>query len=311
MQDSPESLTLPLFLLSVNIKLVLFNLIPAFPMDGGRILRAVLGWRLGHALATQVAVSIGQVFAVLFGLVGMGLLMPEVFGHGNPVLILIAFFIYFAGSQEAGAAQIRDLTRNVRLSDTLITDFKTLPAGATLREAVELLLHTAQHDFPIVDESGKVQGVLTRQDLIAALSREGGIDGARGRCRCSATCRPCWRTRRLKRRSTSMQSSGCPALPVLDRTGRLVGLVTPDNVGEMIMVRSVLARGGRPSWRMLRASATDQRTGCLIRSVLKVRGAEIMIPRVPSSFPVAHFAAGNSFQVVEIARAIGLRFHSL
>lgn len=254
-QDSPESLTLPLFLLSVNIKLVLFNLIPAFPMDGGRILRAVLGWRLGHALATQVAVSIGQVFAVLFGLVGMGLLMPEVFGHGNPVLILIAFFIYFAGSQEAGAAQIRDLTRNVRLSDTLITDFKTLPTGATLREAVELLLHTAQHDFPIVDESGKVQGVLTRQDLIAALSREGGIDGAVADVM-QRDVPSVLAHATFEEAFNIMQRSGCPALPVLDRTGRLVGLVTPDNVGEMIMVRSVLARGGRPSWRMLRASAT-------------------------------------------------------
>ena len=253
MQDSPEMLTLPLFLLAVNIKLVLFNLIPAFPMDGGRILRAALGWRLGHALATQVAVSIGQVFAVLFGLVGLGLLLPEVFGHWNPVLVLIAFFIYYAGGQEASTTRLRDLTRHVRLSDALITDFKTLPLAANLREAGELLLHTAQHDFPVVDHANQVQGVLTRQDLIAALSREGGIERRVTEVMqrnvptvpSSATFEEAFHT---------MQRSGCPALPVVDRGGRLVGLVTPDNVGEMIMVRSVLARGGRPSWRTLRAA---------------------------------------------------------
>ncbi len=258
MQDSTEMLTLPLFLLAVNIKLVLFNLIPAFPMDGGRILRALLGWRLGHALATQVAVSIGQMFAVLFGLVGLGLLLPEVFGRWNPVLVLIAFFIYYAGSQEASATQIRDLTRHVRLSDTLITDFKTLPPGANLRDAVELLLHTAQHDFPVVDAAGKVEGVLTRQDLIAALSREGGIDlGVTEVMQRDVPSVPANAT--FEDAFHTMQRSGCPALPVVDRAGRLVGLVTPDNVGEMIMVRSVLARGGRPSWRMLRTAvaATD------------------------------------------------------
>jgi Zn-dependent protease len=254
--EETADLRVPLFLLAVNVKLVLFNLIPAFPMDGGRVLRALLAFRLGHPRATRIAAAVGQVFAMLFALAGLGVLLPEVVGW-NPMLIIIAFFIYTAGSQEAAAAQIRSLTRSVRLTEAMITDFRSLPPGATLADAVELLMRTSQHDFPVVDGEGQVLGVLTRQDLIAGL---GGLGG------------PATPVAEVMRREVPtvsmhasfeeafmlMQSSGSPALPVVDHRGRLVGLITPDNVGEMMMVHSVLSREGRPPWRMFPREAARQ-----------------------------------------------------
>ena len=250
--SSADVPALSFFLLAVNAKLLLFNLIPAFPMDGGRMLRALLGWRLGHARATQVAVSVGQVFAVIFGLVGAGLLLPERFGPWNPVLVLIAFFVYYAGSQEAGSAQVRDLTRNTRVADLLLTDFKSLAPRSSLQDAVSLLLHTAQHDFPVCGENGRVLGVLARQDLIAALGRGEGADGT-----VEAVMRKDVPTvssqASVEEAFRLMQSSGSPVLPVVDKSGRLAGLVTPDNLGEMMMVRAAIQRGNGPSWRIHRA----------------------------------------------------------
>src|SRR5881409_63834 len=149
-------------LLTINIMLVLFNLLPAFPMDGGRVLRALLATRLSYARATQVAATVGQGFAFVFGFLGL---------LWNPFLIFIALFVYIGASQEAALAQMKDVARRFPVSSAMVREFRTLAEDASLQEAVDALLATSQHDFPVVDDAGTVAGLLTRQDLIAALRK--------------------------------------------------------------------------------------------------------------------------------------------
>jgi Zn-dependent protease/CBS domain-containing protein len=219
-------------LMTINVLLVLFNLLPAFPMDGGRVLRALLATRLSYARATQVAATIGQGFAFVFGF--MGLIIP------NPFLIFIAFFVYIGASQEAALAQMKDVSRRFPVSSAMVREFRTLQENATLHEAVDALLATSQHDFPVVNETGNVAGVLTRHDLIAALRKND----------------PTLRVGDVMRRDIPtvttgtrfedafriMQECNCPAVPVLDSMKRLVGLLTPENVTELMMVQSAMPR---------------------------------------------------------------------
>jgi Zn-dependent protease/CBS domain-containing protein len=219
-------------LMTINILLVLFNLLPAFPMDGGRVLRALLAIRMPYARATQVASTIGQGFAFLFGFAG--LIIP------NPFLIFIALFVYIGASQEAALAQMKDVSRRFPVSSAMVREFRTLPENATLQEAVDALLATSQHDFPVVNETGNVAGVLTRHDLIAALRKNDPT------LRVSDVMRrdiPTVTTgTRFEEAFRIMQESNCPAVPVLDSMKRLVGLLTPENVTELMMVQSAIPR---------------------------------------------------------------------
>jgi len=207
-------------LASVNIFLVLFNLIPAFPMDGGRILRALLALRLDYARATQIAARVGQGLAFVFGLVGL---------FYNPMLIFIALFVYLGATQEAGLAQMRHISQELPVAEAMVTNVRTLPPGAKLEEAAEAVLRTSQHEFPIVNDLGAVLGVLTRDDIIRALRRR-DVDRPVSQLmhRDLPVARP---DDPLDQAFATMQQSGSPALPVVDATGRLVGLLTPENVG--------------------------------------------------------------------------------
>jgi stage IV sporulation protein FB len=218
-------------LMAINVVLVLFNLVPAFPMDGGRVLRALLATRLSYARATQIAAMVGQGCAFVFGFLGL---------FGNPMLIFIALFVYIGASQEATLAQMKDVSRGLPVSSAMVRDFRALPIDATLNEAVDALLATSQHDFPVVDEHGAVAGVLLRNDLISALRRND----------------PNLRAADVMRRNVPtvttgtsfdeafrvMQESNCPAVPVLDRMQRLVGLLTPENVSELMMVHAAMPK---------------------------------------------------------------------
>jgi Zn-dependent protease/CBS domain-containing protein len=229
---------LVLNIFKLNVYLLLFNLIPAFPMDGGRVLRALLATRMTYARATQVAATVGQAFAFLFGIVGLfgipGLYPP------NPFLIFIAFFVYLGASQEAALAQMRDVSRRFPVSSAMVREFRTLPASATLQEAVDALLATSQHDFPVLDESGNVAGILTRHDLIAALRKDDPtirVGDVMRRDIPTVTTGT-----RFEEAFRIMQECNCPAVPVLDSMKRLVGLLTPENVSELMMVQSALPR---------------------------------------------------------------------
>jgi stage IV sporulation protein FB len=223
-------------LLRINVALVLFNLIPAFPMDGGRVLRALLAMRMNYAKATRVAATVGQVLAFGFAFWGLSV--------GNVMLVLIAVFVYFGAGQEAAAAQMRDLARHVSVREAMVTEFVTLPAGATLGDAVEALLRTSQHEFPVLADGagGDVLGVLTRDDMIPAL-REGGPQVPvtavmRRNVPSVGVDSP------FEQAFQMMNEAQVPAVLVRDRAGRLVGVVTPENVGEMMMVQAALGDGG-------------------------------------------------------------------
>jgi Zn-dependent protease/CBS domain-containing protein len=228
-EDAASGADLLVQLLAINVILVLFNLLPAFPMDGGRVLRALLATRLSYARATQIAASIGQVCAFIFGFLGL---------FGNPLLIFIALFVYMGASQEAALAQIRDISRSFPVSSAMVREFRSLPQTATLQEAVDALLATSQHDFPVMDETGSVAGVLTRHDLIAALRKHDPqiqVDGVMRRDIPTVTTGT-----RFEEAFRIMQECNCPVVPVLDGMKRLVGLLTTENVTELMMVHSAM-----------------------------------------------------------------------
>ena len=221
----------------VNVWLLLFNLLPAFPMDGGRVLRALLATRMSYVRATQVAATVGQAFAFIFGAVG--LLGPHPIGP-NPFLLFIALFVYIGASQEAALAQMRDVSRRFPVSSAMVREFRTLPETATLQEAVDALLATSQHDFPVLDSTGNVAGILTRHDLIAALRK--GDPSIRVGDVMRRDIPTVTTGTRFEEAFRIMQECNCPAVPVLDGMKRLVGLLTPENVSELMMVQSALPR---------------------------------------------------------------------
>ncbi|MGE5535208.1 MAG: site-2 protease family protein, partial [Acidobacteriota bacterium] len=133
----------------VNIFLVLFNLIPAFPMDGGRVLRALLATRLGYVRATEIAAAIGQFVAFVLGFIGL---------MYNPILIFIAIFVYLAASSESHMVALRSVSRGVPVSHAMMTRFATLTPDVNVDQAVQMLLATSQGEFPVVDAAGRPVG---------------------------------------------------------------------------------------------------------------------------------------------------------
>jgi Zn-dependent protease/predicted transcriptional regulator len=226
-------------LAAANIFLVVFNLIPAFPMDGGRVLRALIAMRLPHAEATRIAARIGQGAAFVFALLGL---------FTNPMLIVIGLFIYLAATAESQHVAFRDGTQGLPVREAMMRPVETLSPNATLDDAVDLLIRTAQKEFPVVDGTGHPRGLLTKDSLIRAL-REGGpgtpvLDVMTRDVPSVGHWRP------LETSMRTLMQSKAPALMVVDDGGRLVGLLTPENVGEMMLVRSV-----RPDWRFRRTRA--------------------------------------------------------
>ena len=180
----------------------------------------------------------GQGFAFLFGFLGL---------FGNPMLILIALFVYIAASQEAAYADLKELSGSLSVSDAMMTQFAVLSANATIRDGVVALLRTSQHEFPVVDSDGRVLGILTRDDMIRALE-----DGGPETPVTDVMNRDVPVVRQnesLEKAFQLMQECECPALPVVDSWGRLAGIISPENVGELMMIRSVLPKGTSPAWR--------------------------------------------------------------
>ncbi len=221
-------------LLWINIFLAAFNLLPAFPMDGGRILRALLARRMDYVRATQVAASIGQGMAILFAFIGL---------FFNPFLLLIALFVFVGAQEEAHAALMRTVVRGVPVSHAMITRFVVLHPEEPIERAVEELLSGYEQEFPVV-ENGRVVGVLTRKSLMKALAERGL--SARVADAMVTECPTVEAHAMLEEAFELMQRSGCPVLPVTQR-GELVGLLTLENVGEFLMINAALKQGVRRS----------------------------------------------------------------
>jgi Zn-dependent protease/CBS domain-containing protein len=207
-----------------NMALAIFNLLPAYPMDGGRVLRSLLAWRRTEDEATRAAAVAGQALAFLMGLAGLL--------SGNYLLMFIALFVYLGAFQEGAAARGRIFTSGYPVQAAMITDFRTLQHGETIRDAGNLLLATSQHDFPVV-HGGQVVGLLSRSALVRAMMSEGPdgyVAGAMDR----------------EFRRFAPGDLLTDALPLVSPSGscalvldgdKLVGMLTSENLSEFILLR--------------------------------------------------------------------------
>jgi Zn-dependent protease/CBS domain-containing protein len=213
----------------VNVSLAVFNLLPAFPMDGGRVLRALLALKLDRVRATRIAASVGQIAALVFAIFGL---------LYNPLLILIALFIWFGAAQEAGMEQLRGALAGIPVRAAMITDFQTLRPEEPVPQAAEHVLAAFQQDFPGVEGERPV-GLLTRKDLAAALGRPGpeALVGDVMR-REVVTADP---KEMLQNVLVRLQERG--TLPVVE-DGHLVGLLTADTLAQVLTTRERLRGAG-------------------------------------------------------------------
>ena len=220
-------------LMVVNLILAGFNMLPAFPMDGGRVLRALLAMRMDYLRATQVASRLGQGMAVLFGFIGLY--------SWNPFLLFVALFVWMGAHQEASLVGMRSALAGIQVSHSMVTKFRTLSPYDSLGQAVDEVLAGSQQDFPVV-ESDRVVGVLTRADLLVALAKQGLNISV------SSVMRRDFQmveaTEMLELAFVRLQQCKCRTMPVI-QNGRLSGLLTMENVGEFLSIHSALKRGNR------------------------------------------------------------------
>ncbi|RMF43607.1 MAG: CBS domain-containing protein [Planctomycetota bacterium] len=208
-------------LLWVNVALAVFNLLPAFPMDGGRVLRALLALNMDYVRATQIAANVGQAMALVFGFAGM---------LYNPFLLFIALFVWMGAAYEAEMVAVRAGLSGVPVREAMITEFHALRPDDTVQQAVDYILAGFQHDFPVV-EDGRVVGILTRGDVTQTLARR-GPDTPVGEImqREFETIDP---GDMLERAFEKLAACHCPTVPVV-RDGQLVGLLNHENIGEFL-----------------------------------------------------------------------------
>lgn len=213
----------------LNWWLAAFNVLPAFPMDGGRVLRALLATRMEYTRATQAAAHLGQTIALLFGLIGL---------FTDPFLLFIALFVWIGAEQESAMVQMRTSLGGIPVQAVMLTDFRSLQPDDTLAQAVEHTLAGWQQDFPVVF-GDKVLGVLTREDLVRALAERGSEVHIRDAMKRDFQ----WVDSHdmLEKALTVLRECRCRSLPV-EHDGRLVGMLTTDHVAEFLMIQSALRR---------------------------------------------------------------------
>ncbi len=211
-----------------NLLLCVFNLLPAYPMDGGRILRSFLALRRPVEEATRIAAGAGQALAFFLGLGGLL--------WGNFMLMFVALFVYLGAAQEGTAARGRLFTAGFKVSAAMITEFRTLEHGQTVRDAGELLLKTSQHDFPVM-AGNSVAGLLTRASLVRAMMNEGPEAYIAG-----VMDRDFHRTAPDTPLADVLPNLTGPerCVLVMDSEDRLVGMLTSENLSEFILLRQAV-----------------------------------------------------------------------
>jgi Zn-dependent protease len=214
-------------LLAANIMLVLFNLLPAFPMDGGRVLRAALSMRTDRVRATRMAAQIGQTLAVGLGILGL---------MGNPFLILIAVFVWIGAAAEATSVEINDRLAGQPAGRAMMTDFLSLSPDDNLSRAVDLTLAGTQKDFPVLRD-GRAEGVLTQNALftgLRTLGEDASVESVMTDVHIVEITRP------LDGLLEELQGSGARLVCVTDGQ-RLVGIVDLENITEYLRIQAALS----------------------------------------------------------------------
>ena len=213
-------------LFGINLSLTVFNLLPAFPLDGGRVMRALLAIkRKDYVSATLAAAKVGRAFALVFGVVGLFVL-------DNPMLVVIALFVWLSAASEASAAQTSAALADVPLSQLLITDMRTLSPSDRLSSAVELTIH-GQQDFPVV-AGGRLVGMLGRADLVRGLSQHGGSAMVQTAMR--KTFPFTMPDAKPEETLKLLTTRGAGAVPVVS-DDKLLGLLTLENVAEFMLLQ--------------------------------------------------------------------------
>jgi CBS domain-containing protein len=224
-------------LMVINIMLAVFNLLPAFPMDGGRVLRAALAMRMDRAQATRMAASVGQGLALWLGFLGL---------FYNPFLIFIALFVWIGAAAEAGSEQIKSTLSGTTVGRAMLTDFQTLSPNEPLTRAIELTLVGSQKEFPVLVD-GVMVGVLTQTDLLQGLQARGEQarvdDWMQREVQSAEIDEP------LEKVLERLQNCQCRLLSVTE-AGRLAGIVNLDNIMELIRIQTALQeRHGQTKWK--------------------------------------------------------------
>jgi Zn-dependent protease len=228
-------------LMWVNVTLAVFNLLPAFPMDGGRVLRAALALKMDYVNATEIAARLGQGMALIFGALGL---------FFNPILLFIAIFVWMGARQESTMVGLKRALSGVPIGSAMVTEFRVLSPSDRLSSAAEHIVAGFQHDFPVVDGT-RLVGVLTRSDVVRGLSVDGGeASVASAMHRGFATAHP---TDVLEGVLSGIQPEAVPI--VVLRNDAVVGIMTAENIGEFILMQGARRAGTeRVAWRSTRRS---------------------------------------------------------
>jgi Zn-dependent protease len=212
----------------VNVILVVFNAIPAFPMDGGRVLRALLAMRLERVKATQIAANLGQLVAIGFAFLGI---------MYNPILIFIGLFVFFGAYSENMMVQHLEFLRGYKVRDAMITNFTTLNPANTIQDAIDTLISGSEQDF-VVEDDGKVLGIVTRNHILQSLKE---------------TKRTSYSVTQIMNHDftfyhvddkltevfSDTQKKNDGFFPVIEKeTQRLAGIINKDNINEFVMIQS-------------------------------------------------------------------------
>lgn len=235
-----------LSLAQANITLFLFNFIPAFPMDGGRLLRAVLALVLPYRRATTIAATVGQGLAILFVLVGLKV---------SFWLVLIGAFIFMGAEGEERVVRMRSVLHDLDVEDVMSREFAVLSPADPVARGLEMIYQTGQDNFPVV-EQGQLLGMVTRPALVEAMNAYGAAVSI-GQIMDSQPTVVSPREKVVRVYEEFMNGGNTGAV-VMDG-GRLVGVLSPDNVSRYLLVQSSIKsprrRGAAPGWPV---SATSQ-----------------------------------------------------
>lgn len=220
-------------LLWVNVFLAFFNLLPAFPMDGGRVLRALLAMKVSRERATEIAVGVGHVMALIFGAIGLLVI-------NNPFLIFIAFFVWIGADAELQRVRVHAFLRGISALEVMARDFETIDAGTELGQLAKRLVPGFQSEFPVLDGE-RLVGFISLEDIVRGIAASGP------QAQVGAYTQTGFETiassDQLEEVMADWKPGSGPAVAVME-SGKLVGFVTPANVGEFMMIQAAMDRSG-------------------------------------------------------------------